>query len=309
MRRRTRWIVVATLSALLLSAGVVVVVTDTMRFRDAQERVLRATCLQRVLVFEEYAERWIVRNQLDALEASAQLLLLGNATYINVVVGSQTLLSIADRDSSFTPELLDQVEGILQQAVVSVLPNIDVDVLAPITLAGYPESPIGRIRMGFSGGGLRDLCQRRVLVNGGIALGSWLLVSALVAIGAAGVGRRGERSCESAVVLRCGFLSIDTERCLASYDERPLDLTRKLYELLLLFARSPERIFSDKDLIEALWQDSEYAASGDVKQHIYLLRKSIRAVHPDPKAVIENVKGFGYRLNPDALEGCLMLDS
>ena len=77
-----------------------------------------------------------------------------------------------------------------------------------------------------------------------------------------------------------------------------LDLTPKLYDLLVAFVRNSGSILSDGDILDIVWPDSTYAASPDVKQHIYLLRRKLEDAHPDPKCVIVNVKGFGYRLDP-----------
>jgi len=81
-----------------------------------------------------------------------------------------------------------------------------------------------------------------------------------------------------------------------------LDLTPKLYDLLLVFARDPGTVFSDEDLLRSVWPDSPYAASADVKQHIYLLRRRLGGVHPNPKALLETVTGFSYRFVPTANE-------
>ncbi|MBU1050488.1 helix-turn-helix domain-containing protein, partial [Candidatus Bipolaricaulota bacterium] len=67
-------------------------------------------------------------------------------------------------------------------------------------------------------------------------------------------------------------------------------------------------ILSDQDILDAVWPDSTYAASPDVKQHVYLLRQKLAVAHADPKSVIVNEKGFGYRLEPPTNESELSVD-
>jgi DNA-binding response OmpR family regulator len=125
---------------------------------------------------------------------------------------------------------------------------------------------------------------------------------ALVLLGAwARRRRRGDAGEDGGIepaTLHCGALVIDTAACTVTLYDRPIDLTPKMYELVLFLARRPGATFSDADLLAALWTDSPYAASGDVKQCVYMVRQRFGAVHADPKRLIVNVKGFGYRLVP-----------
>jgi len=117
-----------------------------------------------------------------------------------------------------------------------------------------------------------------------------------------GVNRSRRQAPTDEAILRCGTLEIDTQACQVQLNGVVIDLTPKLYDLLLVFVRTPGSILSDDDLLEAVWPNSTYAASPDAKQHIYLLRQKLAAAHSDPKRVIVNVKGFGYRLDPPADE-------
>ncbi|MFC2094983.1 transcriptional regulator [Candidatus Bipolaricaulota bacterium] len=73
--------------------------------------------------------------------------------------------------------------------------------------------------------------------------------------------------------IRCGTLQVDCESREVILNGVSLDLTRKQYELLCVFARHPGAVFSDDDLLRELWVDSAYATSSDVKQCIYMLRR------------------------------------
>ena len=52
----------------------------------------------------------------------------------------------------------------------------------------------------------------------------------------------------------------------------------------------------DASVIAHLWPDSDRAAANDVKQYIHLLRNKLYR-SGDIGDPIENIKGFGYRLN------------
>jgi len=82
------------------------------------------------------------------------------------------------------------------------------------------------------------------------------------------------------------MLQIDTLLCEVRLNDQAIELTPKLYDLLLLFDRNPGVILTDEDILGAIWPESTYAASPDVKQCVYMLRRKLRAAHPDPKRII-----------------------
>ena len=97
-------------------------------------------------------------------------------------------------------------------------------------------------------------------------------------------------------IIRCGLLEIDTGTSVVRLCENDIELTPKMFELLTFLARNQGKTFSDSDLVAALWAEAPYAASGDVKQCIYMLRRRLSVAGADPKRIIVNVKGFGYKL-------------
>ena len=54
-------------------------------------------------------------------------------------------------------------------------------------------------------------------------------------------------------------------------------------------------------MLEALWSDSPYADSNDIRQCIYQLRRRLDAVLPKAGRCIANVRGFGYRFDVEHL--------
>jgi DNA-binding response OmpR family regulator len=95
--------------------------------------------------------------------------------------------------------------------------------------------------------------------------------------------------------LEVGRIQIDDRSKTVTVGDITMALSPKEYNLLILLASEPGRVFSSDEIIAHLWPGSSRAAASDVKQYIHLLRNKLdKTAHlSDP---IENVKGFGYRL-------------
>ena len=96
--------------------------------------------------------------------------------------------------------------------------------------------------------------------------------------------------------LDVGAIHIDDRSKTVTVGESYLSLSPKEYKLLRLLASEPGRVFSSDEIIAHLWPDSDRAAANDVKQYIHLLRSKLYR-SADIRDSIENIKGFGYRLN------------
>lgn len=93
-----------------------------------------------------------------------------------------------------------------------------------------------------------------------------------------------------------GHIHIDDRSKTVTVGDASLSLSPKEYKLLRLLASEPGRVFSSDEIIAHLWPDSDRAAANDVKQYIHLLRNKLHQ-SADIGEPIENIKGFGYRLN------------
>jgi len=91
----------------------------------------------------------------------------------------------------------------------------------------------------------------------------------------------------------CGRLLIDKEKKLASIDGRPMDLTHKEFEILLILAENEGKCFSRSDLMAMLWKDAPYVVDRTVDVHIARIRSKMG----DAKGMIRNKSGFGYYLD------------
>ena len=91
-----------------------------------------------------------------------------------------------------------------------------------------------------------------------------------------------------------GDLRLEPPSCQVTYAGQLLKLTAKEYELLELFLRYPQRIFSQSVLLDRLWSFEDAPTENAVRTQIKSLRAKLkRAGAEDP---LETIYGLGYRL-------------
>ncbi len=77
--------------------------------------------------------------------------------------------------------------------------------------------------------------------------------------------------------------------------DKEINLTPTEYEILLLLAKNPSRVFSSEKIFQMVWQEKYYQAANTVMVHIWRLREKVEANPKDPK-LIETVWGVGYKI-------------
>jgi DNA-binding response OmpR family regulator len=77
----------------------------------------------------------------------------------------------------------------------------------------------------------------------------------------------------------------------------PVSLTHKEFDLLLHFARNPDRVFTREQLLDAVWGYSHDTYEHAVNCHINRLRAKIER-NPARPDLITTVWGVGYKLAP-----------
>jgi DNA-binding response OmpR family regulator len=87
-------------------------------------------------------------------------------------------------------------------------------------------------------------------------------------------------------------LVIDFETKELMIDEQKITLTKTEFEILVLLAENPERMFSRENIIERVWKDAPYIVERTVDVHITRLRKKL-GKHA---TMIVNRPGYGYRV-------------
>lgn len=80
-------------------------------------------------------------------------------------------------------------------------------------------------------------------------------------------------------------------------DNEKIILTKTEFEILILLAQNPDKIFSRDDIIDRVWKDSPYITERTVDVHIARLRKKLG----EHAFIISNRSGYGYRFNTSYL--------
>ncbi|WP_124058218.1 response regulator transcription factor [Vaginisenegalia massiliensis] len=76
------------------------------------------------------------------------------------------------------------------------------------------------------------------------------------------------------------------------HDQEIANLTPKEFDLLVMFAKNPKRVFSREQLLKSIWEDPFFGDERTVDAHIKKLRQKIELVGPQ---VIHTVWGVGYK--------------
>jgi DNA-binding response OmpR family regulator len=109
--------------------------------------------------------------------------------------------------------------------------------------------------------------------------------------------RRGARGRSGQSILRYGDLTVDGRRREVSRADRPIALTRREFDLLLLLAAHPGTAFSRAELLERVWDFAWAGDSATVTVHIRRLREKIESDPSAPRHLV-TVWGVGYRFDP-----------
>lgn len=91
-----------------------------------------------------------------------------------------------------------------------------------------------------------------------------------------------------------GDMVIDQRSNTVTIDDRPVQLSRKEYELLVVLAEDAGKAFSRADLLLKVWHTAWEGKSRTVDVHIGLIRQ--KTGRPD---MIKTVHGVGYTLSVD----------
>ncbi|MFB2972946.1 response regulator [Aerosakkonema sp. BLCC-F183] len=102
---------------------------------------------------------------------------------------------------------------------------------------------------------------------------------------------------DSSTTLTWGNLCLDLDSGRVTFGEQVISLTATEYNLLGLFMRNPDRIFSRSVILDRLWGFDDGPTDRAIITHIKDLRKKLKAGGL-AEEMIETVYGMGYRLKP-----------
>ncbi len=97
-------------------------------------------------------------------------------------------------------------------------------------------------------------------------------------------------------VLDCGDLHINLAAHTASMAGRELDLTRREFNLLRLFAQNRGKAFTREDILQELWGTDWVGDVRTVDVHVRWLREKIEENASLPRMFI-TIRGLGYRFD------------
>ncbi|MGD8700487.1 MAG: response regulator transcription factor [Gemmatimonadales bacterium] len=118
-----------------------------------------------------------------------------------------------------------------------------------------------------------------------------LRVEAVLRRSASGANGRTGRSQK----LRAGPIVVDVDAQRVTVDEREVRLSRKEFRLLTCLIRRRGRTQSRKALLEAVWDTTADIETRTVDMHI----RRLRAKLGEAAALVETVRGFGYRFRSE----------
>ena len=94
-----------------------------------------------------------------------------------------------------------------------------------------------------------------------------------------------------------GSIAVDDETKTVSVDGEPVSLTPIEYNILLLLARHPGRVYSSSQIYEQVWNETAFGSEGAVAVHIRHLREKLE-IDPSNPRYLKVVWGLGYKMEP-----------
>jgi len=94
-----------------------------------------------------------------------------------------------------------------------------------------------------------------------------------------------------------GPVHLDTARREVSVEGRPVDLSRKEFDLLALLMGRPGQVFTRERCIDRLWRDQELIDTRTLDTHVRRLRSKIELDPANPRHLV-TVRGVGFRFDP-----------
>ncbi|WP_431876455.1 response regulator transcription factor [Amycolatopsis sacchari] len=95
-------------------------------------------------------------------------------------------------------------------------------------------------------------------------------------------------------LLRVGGLVVDPHRREAALDGRPLELTRREFDLLAFLAARPGVVVPRRELLAAVWQQA-YGGDQTIDVHLSWLRRKLGETAAKPR-YLHTVRGVGVKI-------------
>jgi DNA-binding response OmpR family regulator len=100
---------------------------------------------------------------------------------------------------------------------------------------------------------------------------------------------------ETPDTITIGSVSLDDRKKTVTVDGTPIALTPMEFSILKLLMVNPGKVFSTKDIYEAVWGAPAYGSEGSVAVHIRHIREKIE-IDPSAPRHLKVVWGQGYKM-------------
>lgn len=111
------------------------------------------------------------------------------------------------------------------------------------------------------------------------------------------LSRRPKKTLESMILI--DDLSINTITYEINRGGKPIKLSAKEYSLLLFLTRNQNQVLTKPEIISHVWNFNADILPNTVEVYIGYLRNKIDKPFPGKPALIQTVRGFGYRLGKE----------
>ena len=107
--------------------------------------------------------------------------------------------------------------------------------------------------------------------------------------------RSNEAPSTDSAVIEWDGLVVDSTARTVTVNGRPVELTKREFDLLAFLAAHPNQVFSRQDLLANVWGSSEdWQVPATVTEHVRRIRLKLE-VDPASPRWLHNVRGVGYR--------------
>lgn len=103
--------------------------------------------------------------------------------------------------------------------------------------------------------------------------------------------RRVENEEKNSTIIKIGNIYIDKMKYYVTIDNKEVQLAKKEFELLYLFASQPGIVFSREDLMKRIWEDGVIVGERTIDVHIRKIRDKTQTDY------IKTIKGVGYKFD------------
>ncbi len=172
--------------------------------------------------------------------------------------------------------MMPEMDGIETCEEIKRIPELKNTIIAFLTARGEDYSQIA----GFDAGA-DDYISKPIKPK--------VLISRVKALLKRYKSDNGSSSEKKSSILNIGDLTIDRERYIIIVKGSELVLPKKEFELLMLLASKPDKVFTRDEIYNAVWGDSIIVGDRTIDVHIRKVREKIGSNH------IKTIKGVGYK--------------